>query len=70
MGSESFCPMLNLLHTDMMKIIRECLLEGTESTKPIRIELYELNVCSAQLIFIHLRSEFDTMLQSRWRVVR
>ena len=41
--------MLNLLHTDMIKIIRECLFEGTESTKPIEIEFYELNVCSAQL---------------------
>ena len=47
MGWESFRPMLNLLHTDMIKIIRDCLLEGTKSTKPIKIELYELNVCSA-----------------------
>lgn len=49
MGWESLRPMLNPLHTDMIKIIRECLLEGTESTKPIEIELCELNVCSAQL---------------------
>jgi hypothetical protein len=31
-------------YTDMMNIIRECLLEGTDSTKNIKTELYKLNV--------------------------
>jgi hypothetical protein len=47
MGSERFSPTLNLSHTDMVKIIGECLLEGTESKEPIKIELHKLNVCGA-----------------------
>jgi 2OG-Fe(II) oxygenase superfamily len=44
MDSECFSPMLDLCHTDVMKIIRGYLLEGTQSTKNIKTEIYKLNV--------------------------
>jgi hypothetical protein len=44
MDSDKFAPMLDLLQTDLMKIIRGYLLEGTQSTQGIRAELYKLNV--------------------------
>ena len=53
MDSECFSPMLDLSHTDLIKIIREYLLEGIQSTKNIRSELYKLNVYGTHIIFIH-----------------
>ena len=44
MGSDCFSPTLNLKHMDMMKIIRECLLEGYESGMTIKNKLHKLNV--------------------------
>ncbi|KAF8464795.1 hypothetical protein DFH94DRAFT_640019, partial [Russula ochroleuca] len=44
MDSEYFSPILNVFHTDLVNIIYDCLLEGTQSTKRIKIELYKLNV--------------------------
>ena len=44
MDSECFAPTLNLFHTDLIKIIRDYLLKGTQSTKSIKAELYKLNV--------------------------
>ncbi|KAF8464806.1 hypothetical protein DFH94DRAFT_392508 [Russula ochroleuca] len=44
MDSECFSPMLDVFHTDLVNIIYDCLLEGTQSTKRIKIELYKLNV--------------------------
>ncbi|KAF8464538.1 hypothetical protein DFH94DRAFT_395841 [Russula ochroleuca] len=54
MDSERFAPMLDPLHTDLMKIIYDCLLEGTQSTRRIKTELHELSVYSTHSIFIHL----------------
>jgi hypothetical protein len=57
MDSQCFSIMLDLFHTDLIKIIRGYLLEGTDSTKGIKTELYKLNVYGAHLlsIFTHLR---------------
>ncbi|KAF8463742.1 hypothetical protein DFH94DRAFT_796348 [Russula ochroleuca] len=44
MDSEYFSPILDVFHTDLVNIIYDCLLEGTQSTKRIKIELYKLNV--------------------------
>jgi hypothetical protein len=46
MDAERFSTPLQPVHTDLMKIIRGCLLEGTQSTEPIVAELYKLNVYS------------------------
>ena len=53
MDSECFSSMLDPFHTDLMKIIRGYLLEGLESTKGIKAELYKLNTYGKCLIFIH-----------------
>jgi hypothetical protein len=47
MDSENFVPVLDGLdpfHTDLIKIIRGYLLEGDQSKKSIKMELYKLNV--------------------------
>ena len=48
-----FASTLDPVHTDLMNIIREYLLEGTQSRKNIKVELCELNVYGAHLIFVH-----------------
>jgi hypothetical protein len=45
--NNSFSPLLVPQHTDLIKVVRNYLLEGTDSTRQIDIELYELNVYSA-----------------------
>ena len=54
MDSEYFSPILDIFQTDLVKIIYDRLLEGTESTKRIKIELYKLNVYGTHLVSIHL----------------
>jgi hypothetical protein len=54
MDSECFSPTLDPFHTNVMKIIRGYLLEGTQSTENIKIELYKLNIYGTHLICIHL----------------
>ena len=54
MDSESFSPMLDLSHTDLVEIVRGYLLEGHQSTKNIKTELYKLNVYGTHFIFIRL----------------
>ena len=49
MDSECFSPMLDLFHTDLVKIIRGYLLDGTKSKEDMKIEPYELNVYSMHL---------------------
>jgi hypothetical protein len=58
MDSQCFSLVLDLFHTDLIKIICGYLLEGTDSTEGIKTELYKLNVYGARLlsIFIQLRS--------------
>ena len=53
MDSECFALMLDPFHTGLIKIIRGYLLEGFQSTKGIKAELYKLNVYSKYLIFVH-----------------
>jgi hypothetical protein len=66
MDSDSFSPTLDPFHTDVMKIIRECLLEGTHSTRTIKTELYKLNVYGMHLtLFNSLPFKFDSMLLPR-----
>ena len=40
MDSECFSPMLDLFQTDLIKVIRGYLLEGNQSKKGIKAELY------------------------------
>jgi 2OG-Fe(II) oxygenase superfamily len=53
MDSEWFSSTLDLSHTDLMKIIRGYLLEGTQSTNNVKTELYKLNVYSTHLFHIY-----------------
>jgi hypothetical protein len=52
MDSDCVASKLDLSHTDLIKIIRGYLLEGTESTNNIKTELYKLNVYSTHLFHI------------------
>jgi hypothetical protein len=63
MDSEYFSPILDVFQTDLVKMIYDCLLEGTYSTKRIKIELYKLNVYGMRSTSIYLH--FDTMFLRR-----
>jgi len=52
MNSESFSPHLDPVHTDLLKIIRDYLLEGGQSKNNIKVELYKLNVYGMHSIFV------------------
>ncbi len=52
MDSEFFSSTLDPFRTDLIKIIRGCLLEGKESTKHIKLEPYKLYIYGMHLIFI------------------
>jgi hypothetical protein len=52
MDSEWFSSSLDLVHTDLIKIIHGYLLDGEESTKTMGIETNRLNIYSTHLIFI------------------
>lgn len=54
MDPECFASSLDLFHTDLMKIIRGYLLEGTQSKEIIKTELYKLNIYGTHLVLIHL----------------
>ena len=70
MEAESFCPVLDPFHTDMIKIIRECLLEGTHSTKNIKTEPYKLSVNGTHFPSFTPSQLGTSMLLTRKRVVR
>jgi hypothetical protein len=53
MDSECFSSMLDPSNTDLIKIVRGYLLEGLQSNRGIKAELYKLNIYSKYLIFIH-----------------
>ena len=53
MDTDRFFTPLTLDHTDLIKIVRNYLLEGTDSSRQIKVELYKLNVYSMRLIHIH-----------------
>jgi hypothetical protein len=53
MDNDRFAAQLAPDHTDLVKILRNYLLEGTDSTRPIKLELYKLNVYSMCPIYIH-----------------
>ena len=64
MDSECFSPLLDPpVHTDLLKIIRGYLLEGTQSMNNIKAELYKLNVYGVYSIFVYFWP--DTMLLPR-----
>jgi hypothetical protein len=44
MDSDCFSPTMDVLNTDLIKIICGYLHEGTQSTKGIKVELFKLNV--------------------------
>ncbi len=44
MDSGLFCTPLFPEHTDLVKVLRGHLLEGTDSTRKLKIELYKLNL--------------------------
>jgi hypothetical protein len=52
--NESFFPFLVPDHTDLIKIVRNYLLEGTDSNRRIRVDLHEFNVNSMRPIHSHL----------------
>jgi hypothetical protein len=52
MDPECFSSSLDPFRTDLIKIIRDYLLEGKESTKKMEIETYKLNIYSAHLILL------------------
>jgi hypothetical protein len=53
MDNDRFAAQLVPDQTDLVKILRNYLLEGTDSTRPIKVELYKLNVHSMRLIRIY-----------------
>jgi len=50
MDTDHFSTPLVPDHTDLIKIVRDYLLEGTDSTRKIKVELYKLNVYSMRLV--------------------
>ena len=52
MDSGCFASMLDPFHTDLIKIVRGYLLEGSKSTTGIKAELYKLNIYSKYLILV------------------
>jgi hypothetical protein len=60
MDSESFASMLDPVHADLINIIRDYLLEGTQSTMNIKAELCKLNVYGTHLIFVHYCIPFNS----------
>jgi hypothetical protein len=54
MDNDCFSTPLVPDHTDLIKIVRNYLLEGPDSTRKIKIELYKLNVYS--MCLIHIRT--------------
>ncbi len=52
MDPERFASLLDPVRTNLMKIIRDSLLEGTQATDYITVELHKLNVYSTHSIFI------------------
>jgi hypothetical protein len=55
MDPECFASLLDPVQTDLMKIIRGNLLEGTQSRDHIIAKLHKLNVYSAHVIFVSLQ---------------
>jgi hypothetical protein len=46
MDNDRFSPLLLPHNTDLVKIVRDYLLEGSQSTRKIKAELYKLNLYS------------------------
>ncbi|KAH9956379.1 hypothetical protein BGW80DRAFT_1388114 [Lactifluus volemus] len=51
MDNDRFSPLLVPEHTDLIKIVRNCLLEGTDSNRQIKVESHKLNVYSEGSFF-------------------
>ena len=52
MDTDYFATPLLPDHTDLIKIVRNYLLEGTHSSRKIKVEISKLNVYSMCLIYI------------------
>ena len=52
MDLELFSTPLVYDYTDIVKIVRDCLLDGTDSVRKLKVEPYKLNVYGACLIII------------------
>ena len=65
---ERFALLLHPAQTDLMKIMRESLLEGTQSTESIVVEVHKLNVYSTYESLFHWPHHPETkMLQTKGR---
>jgi hypothetical protein len=53
MDTDCFSTTLIPEHTDLIKIVRNYLLEGTDTSRQIKAELYKLNVYGTRLIHVH-----------------
>lgn len=51
MDSDQFSPIRDPAQTDLIRIIRSYLLEGTKSTKIVKAELYKLNMYGEHIPF-------------------
>ncbi len=60
----SFRPMLNISSLGLVSIVRDGLLHGMEAQKPIRAELYNLNVYG---VVLHLKHVAHVLMRSRRR---
>ncbi len=67
MDSESFSPHLDPVHTDLLKIIRDYLLEGSQSMKNIKLELYKLNVYGMHSLYSFTLSRYYVAIQVKGR---
>jgi len=52
MDSELFSTPLVYDYTDIVNIVRECLLDGTDSLRKLKVELYKFNVYGTCLVII------------------
>jgi hypothetical protein len=53
MDPECFASRLDPSNTDLIKIVRGYLLEGLESKRDIKVELYKLNIYGKYFVFLH-----------------
>lgn len=60
----SFRPLLNISDLGLIDIVRDGLLRGMEALKPIRAELYNLNIYG---VVLHLKHVAHVLMRSRRR---
>jgi hypothetical protein len=65
MDIDCFSTLLTPDHTDLIKIVRNYLLEGADSSRQIKVELYKLTVYSMRLIHIHAQHKLSLLPRQR-----